>query len=255
MLKKACVLLLFNFILLQVGMTQFTDSSFLRGEAHGLPYRWLQPINYDSTKQYPLVLVLHGAGERGDDNQSQLVHGSNVFLDSINRVKYPAFVLFPQCPAEKYWATVLARDGGNKFVYSAKPDSNETLDSLELLLRDFLAQHSIVNEKIYVGGLSMGGMGTFELVYRNPDLFAAAFAICGGAHPDIAGVLSNIPWRIDHGKVDEVVPYILSENMVKSIRDSEGIVQWNLYEDVNHNAWDMTFKDDTLLPWLFQQKR
>lgn len=255
MLKKACVLLLFIFVLWQVGISQFSDSSFSKGKAHGLPYRWLPPLNYDSTKQYPLVLVLHGAGERGDDNQSQLIHGSNVFLDSTNRVDYPAFVLFPQCPKEKYWATVLARDGENKFIYSVNPDSNETLDSLELLLIDFLAQYSIDKERIYVGGLSMGGMGTYELVYRNPDLFAAAFAICGGAHPDIAGALSNIPWRIDHGKLDEVVPYILSENMVKSIRDSGGTVQWNLYEGVNHNAWDMTFRDNTLLPWLFQQKR
>ena len=101
----------------------------------------------------------------------------------------------------------------------------------------------------------MGGMGTFELVYRNPRLFAAAFAICGGANPKIARKIRRPSWRIDHGQEDEVVPIQLSKQMAEALEKKKANVQLNIYPNVNHNSWEKVFADPAFLPWLFSQSK
>ena len=101
----------------------------------------------------------------------------------------------------------------------------------------------------------MGGMGTFELVYRNPNTFAAAFAICGGANPKISSKIRKPVWRIDHGELDEVVPIAHSERMVAGLQKAKSQVSFNRYPGVNHNSWDLVFADPTFLPWLFSQRK
>lgn len=248
----AVLFLCFNYINVTA---QFQPEIFKSKQGEVMPYQLLKPIDFSPNINYPLVIVLHGAGERGDDNISQLSHGSSLFLDSNIRKRFPAFVLFPQCPEGKYWATVLSREGPNKFVYSATPDSNLVLDVLTDLLSDLDSLYHFDENRMYIGGLSMGGMGTFEMVYRNPQKFAAAFAICGGADPAIAKSMNYTPFRIDHGEVDDVVPYILSKKMVDALRDSGAEVIWNLHPGVNHNAWDNAFSDPELLPWLFNHSK
>jgi|SRR5210317_226757 predicted peptidase len=248
----AVLFLCFNYINVSA---QFQPEIFKSKQGEVMPYQLLKPINFSPNINYPLVIILHGAGERGDDNISQLSHGSSLFLDSNIRKRFPAFVLFPQCPEGKYWATVLSREGPNKFVYSATPDSNLVLDVLTDLLSDLDSLYHFDKNRMYIGGLSMGGMGTFEMVYRNPQKFAAAFAICGGANPAIAKSMNYTPFRIDHGEVDDVVPFILSKKMVDALRDSGAEVIWNLHPGVNHNAWDTVFSDPELLPWLFNHSK
>lgn len=216
-----------------------------------LPYRFLLPENYSPEQSYPLLIFLHGAGERGSDNSLQLVHGSEYFLAPEIRSQFPAIVVFPQCPEEGYWASIKSRSGSNKFEYFRRPRSNPYLRGVEKLIKDFQKNYTIDTDRIYVGGLSMGGMGTYELVYRNPRKFAAAFAICGGAHPKTAKRLRRPAWRIDHGYMDDVVPLILSERMVDALKQNQANVQWNIHKGVGHDSWDQVFSDSSWLPWLF----
>ena len=196
-----------------------------------------------------------GAGERGSDNKLQLTHGSDQFLTPSFRKEHPAIIVFPQCPKDAYWATILSREGPLRFSYSKSPKKNPTLDLVEGMLKELLSNYKIDKSRIYVGGLSMGGMGTFELVYRNPRLFAAAFAICCGANPKIARKIKRPVWRIDHEEVDSVVPIALSEQMVNALKKKKAQVSFNRYPEVNHNSWDNVFEDPSFLPWLFSQSK
>ena len=101
----------------------------------------------------------------------------------------------------------------------------------------------------------MGGFGTFELVRRNPGMFSAAFPICGGANPKIAGRLDNVDWWIFHGGADDVVPPIYSTQMVEALRAKKAKVKYSLYPAVKHNSWDNAFNEPDLLPWLFSKSR
>lgn len=220
-----------------------------------MPYRILLPKKYDENKKYPLLLFLHGAGERGKDNNLQLTHGSNQFLSENFRQNFPSIIVFPQCPKEGYWASAIPVKGPLKFSYPKKPKYNPVLDLVDGIIKTIRKEYSIDKKRIYVGGLSMGGMGTFEIVYRNPRLFAAAFAICGGANPKIARRIRRPSWRIDHGDADTVVPIKLSEQMATSLENQNANVNYNIYKGVYHNSWDNVFADVSFLPWLFSQKK
>ena len=239
---------------LLLGQATF-DREVYKEKGRSLPYRILLPKGFEPTKKYPLLVFLHGAGERGSDNGLQLTHGSSLFLTPAFREKQPAIVVFPQCPKEEYWATIVSREGPNRFVYSEKPKDNPQLDLVEGMLRSLKKKYRIDKKRIYLGGLSMGAMGTFELVYRNPRKFAAAFAICGGANTKIARKLRRPVWRIDHGEADQVVPIVLSENMVSALEEKKAKVLFNRYPGVNHNSWDNVFADPSFLPWLFAQSK
>ena len=159
-----------------------------------LPYRILIPENYHSQSPFPLLIFLHGAGERGSDNKSQLVHGSFLFKSEDFRNNYPAIVVFPQCPEKSSWANVKRNYdmlNGKKFDFFKEISENKQLIMVEKLLDFIEKKYSIDPTRRYVGGLSMGGMGTFELVARNPDYFAAAFPICGGGNPDWSDLLKT----------------------------------------------------------------
>jgi predicted peptidase len=255
-MKRLCSFSFF-FLIVSSIYSQKNAYKFATYEHDGqrLPYRILLPEGYDMQKKYPLLLFLHGAGERGSDNELQLTHGSDQFLTTKFRKEHPAIIVFPQCPKGAYWATILNREGPLKFSYAKRPKKNPTLDLVEGMLKELLSNYEIDKSRIYVGGLSMGGMGTFELVYRNPRLFAAAFAICGGANPKIARKIKRPVWRIDHGEVDSVVPIALSEQMFTALKKKKAQVNFNRYPEVNHNSWDNVFKDPSFLPWLFSQSK
>ena len=247
-------LMMSSFLGLNAQSSSYQHARFKQGDKV-LPYRILLPENYDVNKKYPLLVFLHGAGERGNDNELQLTHGSNQFLTKNFREKHPAIIVFPQCPKEGYWATIVTRETPLKFSYPKKPKNNPILDLVEGMLKEVQSTYKVDKNRIYVGGLSMGGMGTFELVYRNPRKFAAAFAICGGANPKIARKIRRPIWRIDHGEVDSVVPISLSEQMVDGLKKKKAQVSFNRYPGVNHNSWDNVFADPTFLPWLFSQSK
>tara|TARA_R110002050_G_scaffold300830_1_gene473849 strand:+ start:19769 stop:20560 length:792 start_codon:yes stop_codon:yes gene_type:complete len=219
-----------------------------------LQYRLLLPKYFSKEKKYPIVLFLHGAGERGSDNQKQLTHGSKLFLNETVRDSFPAIVVFPQCPKEDYWANVdVDRSSYPLSITFSSEKAPTTSLNLVMDLIDEMAQRSYVKtSQIYVGGLSMGGMGTFEILYRKPNLFAAAIAICGGGNPDTATVFAKkVPMSIFHGAKDDVVEPKFSIDMVSAILDAGGKPNFKLYAKDNHNSWDSTFAEPELLPWLF----
>ena len=223
-----------------------------------LPYRILYPVNFDRTKDYPVVLFLHGAGERGDDNEKQLVHGSKLFLQPGNRAQYPAIVVFPQCPKDDAWTrrAVKKVDGKRQFSFKKGGKPSPAMGVLVHLV-DSLYQLPFVDQgRVYLGGLSMGGMGTFELAWRRPGMFAAAFPICGGGNPKNARQYAEkIPFWIFHGAKDDVVPPEYSEQMVAAIQAHGGQVKFSLYPEANHNSWDKAFAEPDLMPWLFSKSK
>ncbi len=233
----------------------FKKEHFIKG-ADTLNYRILFPKDFSEEKEYPVVLFLHGAGERGNDNQSQLTHGSELFLK--NQEEFPAIVIFPQAPKDDYWAKVeVNRDTVPfQFDYMNKKPATKSLQLVMDLMEEMISKNYVNKDRIYVGGLSMGGMGTFELIYKEPAMFAAAFAICGGANPEIAKEYPkgfNI-WLF-HGKKDDVVLPEYSEAMARAINHYGGNAKLSLYPDDNHNSWDSAFDEPNLLPWLFSHKR
>jgi len=222
-----------------------------------LPYRILYPKNYDSTKKYPLLLFLHGSGERGHDNELQLVHGSSLFLKETIRDEFPAIVVFPQCQAGLSWnnSTVEFTDGARIYSYPSKIEPNEQLDLVEGLLAQLKTVVAVDQNRIYLGGLSMGGMGTFELLHRNPNTFAAAFAICGGANPAIAKNIKSTPIWIFHGDTDQVVPFRYSFGMFEGLKSQKADVKLTLYHNVGHDSWTNAFAEPKLLPWLLSKHK
>ena len=223
-----------------------------------LPYRILIPKNYNSQKSYPLLIFLHGAGERGSDNKSQLVHGSFLFKSEDFRNNYPAIVVFPQCPEKSSWANVKRNYdmlNGKKFDFFKEISENKQLIMVEELLDLIEKKYSIDPTRRYVGGLSMGGMGTFELVARNPDYFAAAFPICGGGNPDWSDLLKTTPFWIFHGEDDGVVSVDFSRKMYEALSAEKASVRFTVYPEVNHNSWDNAFAEPDLMHWLFLNKR
>lgn len=219
-----------------------------------MPFRILYPENFNPAEKYPLVLFLHGRGESGRDNEKQLTHGARLFLKDTLQTNYPAIVVFPQCPADSYWANVkIQADARGKRTFHFVKGGEPTAAMRALLgLTEALTEKPFVDgDRVYVGGLSMGGMGTFELLRRKPRLFAAAFAICGGDHPANVKKYRKVPLWVFHGARDEVVPVSFSEAIVQQLRKKGARVNFTVYPDANHNSWDAAFAEPALLPWLF----
>ena len=231
---------------------EFSKELFI-SDKDSLPYRLLLPKNFDNAKKYPLIVFLHGAGERGNDNELQLVHGKDLFINMNKNNNFPSIVVFPQCSKNSYWANVSRIN--NSFSFLGDPTENTSLKLVEGMINELQSNFKINSNQIYVGGLSMGGMGTFELVYRNPDMFAAAFAICGGANPKIGEKISKTNWRIYHGDKDFVVPVKLSIDMYNSIKSFNKNVYLKIYPNVNHNSWDNVFREPDLFKWLFSNSK
>jgi predicted peptidase len=224
-----------------------------------LPYRLLLPKDYDASKKYPLILFLHGAGERGSNNEAQLMHGWSLFLRDSIREKFPAIVVFPQCPANSYWSNVqFVYDSLTKkrtFIFLEKGEPSTAMKMVIELLDELDYNYKLDDDRLYAGGLSMGGMGTFELVRRKPKMFAAAFPICGGANPATAKKIKRPGWWVFHGAKDDVVPPELSQVMVDALKNVGAEVKFTLYPNANHNSWDAAFAEKDLLPWLFSQHK
>jgi predicted peptidase len=163
-------------------MSLFDKLLFLN-KGDTLPYRLLKPVNPESKDLFPLVIFLHGAGERGTDNETQIQHITDLFLDERNRGKYPCYLVAPQCPKKDKWANY--KNAGGEVLMNESPTRSMQLviDLIEKVIKEY----PIDQNRIYITGLSMGGFGTWDLMARYPDKFAAAVPICGGGSPATAG--------------------------------------------------------------------
>jgi predicted peptidase len=233
----------------------FLKKEFTSSKGDKLPYRILYPKDYDKTKAYPLVLVLHGAGERGNDNEKQLTHGSKLFLDSALRVRFPAIVVFPQCAEDNYWASVKIDRKKTPMTLDfdyTRPMTNPLSAAIELV-GQLKADEAVDERRIYITGLSMGGMGTFEAVHHYPETFAAAMPICGGGDAK-RFQKSRTPFWLFHGSIDAVVDVNLSHAMVSKLKAEKMKVKYSEYPGVNHNSWDNAFAEPDFLPWMFSNR-
>ena len=215
--------------------------TFAEGKAT-LPYRLLKPATVEAGKKYPLVIFLHGAGERGDDNKAQLKHGVGEFAKRSK--EYPCFLIAPQCPAGGRGWSLSAKSGG------AAP-GKLVLDLIDKTCKEL----PIDTKRIYLTGLSMGGYGTWTLLARKPDLFAAGIPICGGGDPKDGAKLAKIPIWVFHGDKDAAVKVERSRDMVAAIEKAGGKPKYTEYAGVGHDSWSRTYSDAKVLDWLFEQKK
>tara|TARA_R110000868_G_scaffold100301_4_gene275897 strand:- start:4244 stop:5098 length:855 start_codon:yes stop_codon:yes gene_type:complete len=224
-----------------------------------LRYRLLLPKDFSEAKTYPLVLFLHGGGERGNDNKSQLVHGSKLFSDNYNTNKFPAIIVFPQCPKEDYWSNVkrdYSKKGIEKFKYKKLGKPTKSMQFVLNIMDEMTTKPYVKKNQVYVGGLSMGGMGAFDILKRRPNMFAAAFPISGGGNPKSVRKYANkVSLWIFHGGKDDVVDPYFSLKMVTALKEKGADVKLSYYENDNHNSWDSAFAEPDLLPWLFSKSK
>jgi predicted peptidase len=218
-----------------------------------LPYRLLTPEPAEAGKRYPLVVFLHGAGERGDDNRRQLTHGAPAFATPQARAQFPCFVIAPQCPAGRRWCEV---DWGAEESHRTPPQPSVPLAALLEVIELFRQRPDVDQARLYVTGLSMGGFGTWDLITRRPTLFAAAVPVCGGGDVQAAPHLVSMPVWIFHGAKDTVVKTVRSRQMHEAIRQAGGkLVRYSEYPGVGHDAWTRAYQEPELLTWLFAQRR
>lgn len=210
------------------------------GQSQSYGYRLLKPAKIEPGKTYPVVLFLHGAGERGDDNTRQLLYLPELMAASENQEKYPCFLIAPQCPSNQWW--------------TSRRGTSEQIAIAVAALEDTLANFPCDTKRIYLTGLSMGGFGSWSLAARQPERFAALVPICGGGSPESAEQLKAIPIWAFHGDKDSVVPVTTTRTMVEAIRAAGGDPKYTELEGVGHDSWTPAYGDPAgVIPWMFEQ--
>ena len=215
-------------------------------------YRMYVPEDYDPNKFYPVLILLHGAGERGDDNASQMKNMvATLFADEDSPI-HDAIFLCPQCPADNQWVDTPWADGN--YSIDDVPQSNESLAVLEMLSL-VRSEYNVDGDRIYLMGISMGGFGTWDLILRNPDLFAAAIPICGGGDPTKVSAIAKMPIRTFHGDADKIVPVDGTRAMVEALLAVGGNIEYEELAGYGHNVWSYAAEKEGLMDWLFMQRK
>ena len=232
----------------------------MKGQGIELPFRLLTPRSTDTGK-YPLIIFLHGAFEKGNDNERQLDIGGLFFVRDSIRKNYPAYVLFPQCPANDAWVyfentidytTGKASDWS--FPFNKVPATVTIV--LKKLVDSLAATGKVDLSRIYIAGLSQGGMGVLDMVARFPSLFAAGISICGAGEPATARLFAGkVPLWLFHGEQDDVVPVGFSREYAQRIKRYGGNVKYTEYPGIGHSSWVQAFAEPGLLSWLFSQHK
>ena len=219
-----------------------------------LPYRFHLPTGYSADKAYPVILFLHGAGERGEDNTAQLKIGiGQLFADPDSPI-HQCIVIAPQCPVQLQWVSV---SSWKDTQYSTEeiPESLP-LDTAHALLLDVIKRYAADTDRIYCTGISMGGFGTWDLLVRHTELFAAAIPLCGGADNRFAARLANVPIYTFHGDADDVVPPEGTQCMTdKLIALGNEKLRVTYYLGGTHGIWENAYATDGLLEWLLSHRR
>lgn len=231
--------------------------------------------------KFPLIVFLHGAGERGDDNKIQLQHFPHLCMSDAFQAKHPCFVLAMQCHKDELWSPIdLAgiRERNEMPKFSAEP--MRSMRAVMQAIDEVLATQRVDRARIYLTGLSMGGFGSFDLAARKPELFAAVAPICGGGDPKTAEIVAAIPFFIVHGDDDPIVPVALSRAMNEAIATASAELarknrpkpdpnhpmpmpkrqpnpMYREYTKVGHASWTpaFTFGDNGILDWMFAQQK
>ena len=218
-----------------------------------LPYRLYIHEEYDQDKKYPVLLFLHGSGERGDDNDLQInAVIPTMFIDEVSPV-YGSIVIVPQCPLDCQWVDTPWEDGSHS--KDEIPQSRE-LSSVLLAVQEVFEKYSCDKSRFYVVGLSMGGYGTWDVITRHPEMVAAAVPICGAGDPSKASVIADIPIRAYHGDLDDEVPVSGSRDMTAALTKANAAdfvyKEWIGY---GHAVWNESLSEPGLAEWIYSQKK
>jgi len=217
-----------------------------------LPYRLFVPDQRSNHAPFGLLVFLHGAGERGSDNRSQLKNRALAWTSMHVQAEHPTIVVYPQCPSDRQWVDT----PWDIATYSiAKVPVSRPMTAVLNLLTSLQQQLPIDGRRLLATGLSMGGFGTFDLVARHPRMFAGAVALCGGGDPSQAPALRELPLWIFHGDSDPAVPVKASRRMVQALREAGSTPQYTEVADGGHDVWNVAYKDPDVLRWLLAQKR
>lgn len=253
---RKTLLLLFliavSFVAAQAQNT-YEYKEFVSTEGQSLNYRLLTPQNMKAGKKYPLVIFLHGLGERGNDNELQLKHGGQMFLNPSNQEKYPAYVIFPQCPTTTFWAY----ENIPSSFEDLKPEENMTavFRAVKEMIDQYRAMPSVDASRVYIMGVSMGGMATYDMVTRFPEVFAAAIPICGAINPGRIAAAKSVKFRIFHGDADTVVPVECSRRAYRELKAAGADVEYYEFAGCAHGSWNPAFNKEDFMQWLFKQKK
>lgn len=231
---------------------RFSFEKYTNNSGDTLFYRQLYPDS-DTFRKYPLVIFLHGAGERGNDNEAQLKWGVMNFATDQTMKTHPAFVIAPQCPINISWSN-FSRTKNNTEMF-LQPSPSKTMELLISLIHQLVKTLPIDSNRIYITGLSMGGFGTFDAIERYPNLFAAAVPVCGGGDVSKASLISHIPMWIFHGAEDPAVNPILSLNMTVALTKAGAHPGFTQYPEVGHFSWIGAYSDPSMMEWLFRQHK
>jgi predicted peptidase len=229
----------------------FSFQKYTNSKGDTLNYRQLTP-DYDTLRKYPIVIFLHGSGERGNDNESQLKWGVMNFAGDQNMIKYPAFVIVPQCPEKMDWANFSNKNGREKLL---QPMPSKPMELLIALIHQMIQKLPVDSNRIYITGLSMGGHGTFDAIERYPDLFAAAVPVCGRGDVTRAASIVHIPIWIFTGAEDAAVNPLYSLDMVEALTKAGAHPGFTQYPEVGHFSWLGAYSDPLMMEWLFRQHK
>lgn len=263
MKKFYCILLVLTFLPFVIVDAQteegrcFIDRLFVSESGQKLPYKIMYPDNFDPSHSYPLVLFLHGAGERGSDNQKQIIHGRQRF--STDKDLNKAIFVAPQCPQEDYWVCIvrtnnLQEHSSRKFPFDA-PISSSLL-AVKELLDNIISLGFVDHDRVYGCGISMGAMGILDMTMRYPDFFAAVQPICGGVNLQRTHEYEGkTAFRFFHGLKDDIVLPKFSQDVCKILQDKEVESMIVEYPEANHNSWDSALAEPDFFTWMFSRNR
>ncbi len=212
----------------------YTKHTWNSNNHYNFSYVKYLPKDFDESKEYPLVIFLHGAGERGDDLDIAMRHGYMKHVRESGR-EYPFIFVAPQCPHEKYWGCFT--------------------ESLIAFVDDMIASLPVDKKRVYLTGLSMGGTGTWMLAMACPEKFAAIAPICGSGIYWNAIAVKDLPIMMYHGDCDAIVPVTESINMLTAVNKLGGNAKLEICNGVAHNAWDYAYEGNTLYNWLLSHKK
>ena len=210
---------------------QFAVASTAEGAA-GYDYLIYVPEQYNERRQkWPLVLFLHGAGERGSDLELVKKNGPPKLV--AEGQQFPCIIVSPQCPKDAWWQPA----------------------TLEALLDEVQRTYSVDEDRVYLTGLSMGGFGTWALAFEQPTRFAALAPICGRGDPSKAALVAHVPTWVFHGAKDTTVDPSGSKDMVDALKAAGGDPKFTLYPDAGHDSWTATYANPDFWDWLLKQRR
>lgn len=231
-------------------MTVFEASS-VEVDGARYPFQLLHPAGRPSGPE-PLVVFLHGAGERGKDNSRQLTWLPLAMASDSFRERFPCWLLAVQCPEDEKWADV----PWSEVMPSPLPkEPTRAVRAVLAAMERVQREHAVDPDRVYLTGLSMGGYGAWDLAARFPGRFAAVLPICGGGDETTAPRLAEVPIWAFHGAEDPGVPVGRTRSMIAAIRAAGGSPKFTEFPGVGHDSWTPAYRDPEVLDWLFAQRR